>query len=308
MKSQKNENPFQKNDYMMSDLNDLSFFQLKPFKEDFRDDRTIGPSNMTCLYQSKYFRKDDYKDYKESVNISDSESEKTPDIQSIQTLSFKNVKNNQENDDLSQSLIYITDFDNDSHDDNIDEEQKENEISIRSDNENDNENENENNCSFKINSAFSFSISYDLDKGENNYSNIFNTTKREKIFRIVKVTRFRDLPQKKRRGRGKYKSKKNDIDWENIITPKEKHFHLDRKKKRIVFQRKHLKMIYSIANLQYPFNFTELYKLIDEHVGDKTVYNYGNKKSYHIIRIDGKPIITTMKEKKTLLGKKVKNK
>ena len=67
-------------------------------------------------------------------------------------------------------------------------------------------------------------------------------------------------------------------------------------------------MIYSIANLQYPFNFTELYKLIDEHVGDKTVYNYGNKKSYHIIRIDGKPIITTMKEKKTLLGKKVKNK
>ena len=126
----------------------------------------------------------------------------------------------------------------------------------------------------------------------------------------MKVGRFRDLPHpiKKRRGRGKYKAKKNDIDWENIQTPKEKHFHLDRKKKRIVFQRKHLKMIYSIANLPYPFNFTELYKLIDEHVGDKTVYNYGNKKSYHIIRINGQTIITTMKEKKNLLGRKVKPK
>ena len=50
-------------------------------------------------------------------------------------------------------------------------------------------------------------------------------------------------------------------------------------------------MIYSIANLPYPFNFTELYKLIDEHVGDKTVNNYGNKKSYHIIKINGQIII-----------------
>ena len=67
-------------------------------------------------------------------------------------------------------------------------------------------------------------------------------------------------------------------------------------------------MIYSIANLPYPFNFSELYKLIDEHVGDKTVNNYGNKKSYHIIRINGQTIITTMKEKKNLLGRKVKPK
>ena len=172
MKNQKHENPFEKNDYMMSDLNELPFFQLKPFKEDFKEDKPINSSNISYLYQSKYFRKGDYSDYKEAVNISDSESEKTPNIQNIQTLSFENVKNNQDNEELSQSLVYITDFDGDSRDDNIDEEQKENEISIRSDDEN--ENENNNNCSFKINSAFSFSISYDLDKGENNYSNIFN--------------------------------------------------------------------------------------------------------------------------------------
>jgi len=181
---------------------------------------------------------------------------------------------------------------------------KESEIEIKSDNES------EDNYNFHLNSALSLSISYDLTRNDNNNNNINEilVDDNKKIFRIVKVGRYRDLPHKKRRGRGKYKSKKNDIDWDNIQTPKEKHFHLDRKKKRIVFQRKHLKMIYSIANLPYPFNFTELYKLIDEHVGDKTVNNYGNKKSYHIIRINGKTIITTMKEKKNLLGRKVKPK
>ena len=198
-------------------------------------------------------------------------------------------------------MIYITDLENEGID-NYEEDKKESEIEIKSDSES------ENNYNFNLNSAISLSLSYDLTKNENNFKDIFSDNKSKKIFKIVKVERYRDLPQKKRRGRGKYKSKKNDIDWENIITPKEKHFHLDRKKKRIVFQRKHLKMIYSIANLPYPFNFTELYRLIDEHVGDKTVNNYGNKKSYHIIKINGQTIITTMKEKKNLLGRKVKPK
>ena len=52
-----------------------------------------------------------------------------------------------------------------------------------------------------------------------------------------------------------HKRKRNSIDWENIVVPKEKHFHFDRKKHRIVFQRKHLKVIYSIVDLTFPFNF-----------------------------------------------------
>jgi len=288
----KNQN-FPKNEYMMSDLNDIPFYNYKHFKEDFKEDRSNDDSNMTFLYQSKYFRNDGKK---KSDNDSDSNTENN---RNYKTINLEEVDDPSDN----ENLICIPDLENDGID-NCEEDKKENEIEIKSDSESDD------NYKFNINPSISLSLSNYFTKSENNLKEMFNDNENnnKKIFKIVKVERFRDLPHKKRRGRGKYKSKKNDIDWENIITPKEKHFHLDRKKKRIVFQRKHLKMIYSIANLPYPFNFTELYKLIDEHVGDKTVNNYGNKKSYHIIKINGQTIITTMKEKKDLLGRKVKPK
>ena len=291
MKSRKTELNFPKNEIVMSDINDIPFFPFKPYKEDYKEEKQNADSNLTFLYQSKYFQNEGNKRREE-----ESESN-SPNKQN-----YSNAKNNSSE---HENFIYITDLENDAND-NYEEDKKESEIEIKSDNDSD---ENYNN--FNLNSALSLSISYDLTKNDNNnntLNELFTDNKTKQIFRIVKVGRYRDLPHKKRRGRGKYKSKKNDIDWENIITPKEKHFHLDRKKKRIVFQRKHLKMIYSIANLPYPFNFSELYRLIDEHVGDKTVYNYGNKKSYHIIKINGKTIITTMKEKKNLLGRKVKPK
>ena len=283
---------FPKTEFMMSDINDIPFYNFKPFKEDFKEEKSNDDSNMTFIYQSKYFRNSGKK---KSEN--DSESITENNNPNYKTINLEEVKNLSDN----ESMIYITDLENEGID-NYEEDKKESEIEIKSDSES------ENNYNFNLNSAISLSLSYGLTKNENNFKDMLSDNKSKKIFKIVKVERYRDLPQKRRRGRGKYKSKKNDIDWENIITPKEKHFHLDRKKKRIVFQRKHLKMIYSIANLPYPFNFTELYRLIDEHVGDKTVNNYGNKKSYHIIRINGKTIITTMKEKKNLLGRKVKPK
>jgi hypothetical protein len=288
----KNQN-FLKNDLMMSDINDMPFSSFKQFREDFKEDRSNEDSNMTFLYQSKYFRSEGKK-----KNDNDSDSN-TENHRNYKTINLEEERNSSDD----ESMICIKDLDNDDID-NCEEDKKENEIEIKSDSES------EDNYKFNLNSAISFSYPYELCKSENNLNELFNVNrdKGKKIFKIVKVERYRDLPHKKRRGRGKYKSKKNDIDWENIITPKEKHFHLDRKKKRIVFQRKHLKMIYSIANLPYPFNFKELYKLIDEHVGDKTVNNYGNKKSYHIIKINGQTIITTMKEKKDLLGRKVKPK
>ena len=283
MKIQKGDVKFLKTEYIMSDLNDNAFFINKPYKEDYKDDKQNPDSSLTFLYQGNYFRNG-----RNNKNLNDSYTN------SQNKHNFEEDKNSD-----SENYIYIDDLENE----DFEEDKKENEIEIKSDNDS------ENNYNFNLNSALSLSISYDLSKNENsNIKEIFADENTKKIFRIVKVGRYRDLPQKRRRGRGKYKSKRSDIDWDNIITPKEKHFHLDRKKKRIVFQRKHLKMIYSIANLPYPFNFTELYKLIDEHVGDKTVNNYGNKKSYHIIRINGQTIITTMKEKKNLLGRKVKPK
>jgi len=288
MKIPKGEIKFPKNEYVMSDLNDNTFFSNKPYKEDFKEDKHNEDPALAFLYQENYFRNGPNK---KSQNDSYSNSPNKHD--------YEEDKNSE-----GENFIYLDD-DIDNDNDNYEEDKKENEIELKSDNDNDSEDE----YNFHLNSGISLSISYDLTKNDNNnIKEIFVDDRNKKIFRIVKVGRYRDLPHKKRRGRGKYKSKKNDIDWDNIQTPKEKHFHLDRKKKRIVFQRKHLKMIYSIANLPYPFNFTELYKLIDEHVGDKTVNNYGNKKSYHIIRINGKTIITTMKEKKNLLGRKVKPK
>ena len=164
---------------------------------------------------------------------------------------------------------------------------------------------------FNLNANLSFSSQNKniclIQNNDKSNSEDNNKIKKKKIFEVIKVSRYDKennylLKKRKCRGRGKSKRQKTDIDWDNIPVPKEKHFHLDRKKKRIVFQRKHLKFIYSIGNLAPPLNFEELFNLIKEHVGDKTLANYGNGKSYHIIRIGGKLIVTTFKEKKKLLN------
>lgn len=135
---------------------------------------------------------------------------------------------------------------------------------------------------------------------------------RKKIFFIQKIpheTKKISEILKKKRGRDGKSSKKYNVDWDGIIVPKEKHFHFDRKKHRIVFQRKHLKVIYSIVDLSYPFNFIKCFNMIKEHIGDKTNKNYGTGKSFHIIKINNEEKIVTLKDKKKLLkkNKSIKN-
>ena len=169
--------------------------------------------------------------------------------------------------------------------------------------------------SFNINSNHSFSSEsneniYITNYGKNNnLENNIIKNKENKIFKIVKISKKEkvdEIFQKEKRHRKKNK-KKDNIDWDNIPVPKEKHFHLDRKKKRIVFQRKHLKFIYSISNLEYPINFNLLFNLIKEHVGDKTLANFGSGKSFHILKIKDEFKIVTFKEKRILLNE-MKNK
>ena len=180
-----------------------------------------------------------------------------------------------------------------------------------------NNNDNNYQFSFNLNSNLSFSSeNFDDDNIylSKNEKNLENKNNKKKIFKVVKVQRIKKEKKflsKKRKSEGKSKRKYNDnddIDWENIPVPKEKHLHLDRKKKRIVFQRMHLKFIYSIVNLEYPFNFKVLFNLIKEHVGDKTLDNYGTGKSFHIIKVNGEFIIVTFKEKKLLLKQMKKKK
>lgn len=127
----------------------------------------------------------------------------------------------------------------------------------------------------------------------------------KKIFNIIKVPKnkqqiFQCLQKKRLPGDSRW-GKKFVCDWENIPVPKEKHFHFDRKKHRIVFQRRHLKVIYSIVDLTYPFNFNKCFEMIKEHIGDKTVQNYDKGKSFHIIKINNEEKIVTLKDKKILL-------
>ena len=79
----------------------------------------------------------------------------------------------------------------------------------------------------------------------------------KKIFEIIKIPKNDKINQalliKKRSSEDQSNKKKNNlVDSENIFVPKEKHFHFDRKKHRIVFQRNHLKIIY----LKFPCYIT----------------------------------------------------
>ena len=146
-----------------------------------------------------------------------------------------------------------------------------------------------------------FSTSVFPKKNEENNKN--------KIFNIIKVPKHKQIFQCLQRKRElNDKNKKYILDWDNMKVPKEKHFHFDRKKHRIVFQRKHLKVIYSIVDLNYPIDFDKCFNMIKNHIGDKTVQNYGKGKSFHIIKINNEEKIVTLKDKKSFLRGNKNNK
>ena len=135
------------------------------------------------------------------------------------------------------------------------------------------------------------------------------STNLQKIFQIAKYPKFKDQnnPSFKKffckEGNYRSKNRKQLVDWDNIEVPKEKHFHFDRKKHRIVFQRKHLKILYSVVGLTPPINFSKCYNMIKEQIGDKTLKDFGKGKSFHIIRENGEEKIVTLKDKKIQLKK-----
>ena len=152
----------------------------------------------------------------------------------------------------------------------------------------------------------------------NNIINQGNDQNKIKIFNIAKYPRYREyiklnnFEMKKFLVNGNFRnngkegrkfSKNQNIDWDNIEVPKEKHFHFDRKKHRIVFQRKHLKVIYSVIGLSPPIDFLKCFNMIKEQIGDKTLQNFGKGKSFHIIRENGQEKIVTLKDKKIQLKK-----
>ena len=301
-----------------NDISDNHFFPLKPFKEDFIDIKSSsGNSSITKIINNQFLKEmtdkniishvmdsDEY--YIENNNIS-------PIIQkNTEIIDLRNLENMQsfsdgEKESLeSQKYIYLESIDHNRDSFNLN-----SNLSFSSDeiyyynnniniiNINDNNDNNYNNDN---------NISSDDKKSSN--KNKYNNKK--KIFNVIKDEKYNNLKDmkylKKKRKPRKRRNRTNngEIDWDNIPVPKEKHFHLDRKKKRIIFQRKYLKMIYSIVDLEYPFDFRQLFNLIKLHVGDKTATNYGNGKSFHIIKIDDKYIIVTMKEKKLILKSKKK--
>jgi hypothetical protein len=135
-----------------------------------------------------------------------------------------------------------------------------------------------------------------------------NKSKKCKIFNIVKsprhkvqklgykIFKIKKIKQEKNRLR-------QFINWDTIQVPKEKHFNFDRIKHRIIFQRKHLKVIYSLNGLSPPFDFIKCFELIKNHIGDKTLQNFGKVKSFHIIRKNGNEKIVTLKDKKIKMKK-----
>ena len=139
-----------------------------------------------------------------------------------------------------------------------------------------------------------------------NWSDIYFVNKskniiHKQIFKIIKIPKIKSLDNTEGKEKRYKSAKKYLCDWEKIKVPKEKHFHLDRKRHRIVFQRKHLKIIYSIIDLDYPFNFKKCFELIKKHVGNKTLQNYKEGKSFHIIKINNEEKIVTLKDKKLIL-------
>ena len=99
--------------------------------------------------------------------------------------------------------------------------------------------------------------------------------------------------------KNKKNKKRNFLKYfENLKIPKEKHLNVEKKKKRIQFQKNHIKTIYSYCHLEPPFDFIYLFNLIKEHQNNYSNY-FNQKKSFHFIKDNKKNIkIVTFEEKK----------
>ena len=118
------------------------------------------------------------------------------------------------------------------------------------------------------------------NKIENNFIPHLN---KPSIFKIIKKDK-----NNKKRNFLKY--------FENLKIPKEKHLNVEKKKKRIQFQKNHIKTIYSYCHLEPPFDFIYLFNLIKEHQNN---YYFKQKKSFHFIKDNKNNIkIVTFEEKK----------
>lgn len=262
-----NDTPVVKNDLIMSDLN---FYgnQFILKEEEKNDEKSLSEESNFQNFIKREFIKE-----MTSKNIlSDEEDDDMDDTRRYEIINYK------------QTFANINTIPNN----NIN-------VNINSDNNTDN----------NINNIKSKSINiFSVTNTNSNSNHKIN----KKIFNIVKIPKnkkiFQCLQRKREFGE---RSKKFMFDWDNIIVPKEKHFHFDRKKHRIVFQRRHLKVIYSIVDLTYPFDFIKCFDMIKKHIGDKTIQNYGKGKSFHIIKINNEEKIVTLKDKKILL-KENKNK
>lgn len=83
---------------------------------------------------------------------------------------------------------------------------------------------------------------------------------------------------------------------EGVYIPKVKYLNVEKKKNRIQFQKNHRKTIYSFISLTPPYNFTELFKLVEKH---QEKHRNEKKKSFHFIRdLNGTVKIVTFEEKK----------
>ena len=177
-----------------------------------------------------------------------------------------------------------------------------------------NKDEEESCCCEKIfndnrnNYDYDFNLIDNIDKIiENEYG--------KKIFEIIKFPRNNNkcnnnsnnkcLIRKRIKTFKKRKKRENKFNLLiNEEIPKQKHFHFDKKKQRIVYQRNHLKVIYSIIGLSPPYNFKKYFNMIEKQIGDRTNQDFNNKKkSFHIIRVDGEEKIVTLDEKKINMKK-----
>ena len=177
-----------------------------------------------------------------------------------------------------------------------------------------NKDEEESCCCEKIfndnrnNYDYDFNLIDNIDKIiENEYG--------KKIFEIIKFPRNNNkcnnntnnkcLIRKRIKTFKKRKKRENKCNLLiNEEIPKQKHFHFDKKKQRIVYQRNHLKVIYSIIGLSPPYNFKKYFNMIEKQIGDRTNQDFNNKKkSFHIIRVDGEEKIVTLDEKKINMKK-----
>lgn len=145
------------------------------------------------------------------------------------------------------------------------------------------------------------------------YNILLKNQKNKNIFKIVKINKKDNkfLGNKKNIIFDKNlkvgtmrKLKKECINWEKYYIPKEKHFHFDKIKHRIVFQRKHLKVIYSLIDLEFPIDFQRCYDIIKKHIGNSTKSNFGECKSFHIVEKNGDLVILKFHDKQNYLREK----